>query len=357
MTERYKRETENEMPDYSGAAKRRVHFKGLCINQVCFPCFNHCRFCIIGRKRTNNIKFNDVVTLVDRFRKWNGDRQLNGYRVFVNFFRAYNQEIGEIDEICGVARRLDEMIPELCMGGIKFMSDDDLKVWLQERRDIGMDQIRLSLAGTRALHDSWVGRQGDFDFNLRAAKLACEMGYGRNEWLFISRSTIPLLGDLVRMLDEIPGRRYRGFRIMNWARSEKLASQERLTKEEYASIPEWIYRDIQFKDEVKSEREWLEEIRCWPDRDDAREYYLIMNLEDNMMSSLMDVSCDDIVSDLEARSRAVYDALPVMKDLGLRYGNEKNNQIFHRGEIERSWIKRFVDDKGLSLEQGLTWLY
>ena len=161
--------------------KRSVSFKGLCINHVGFGCENHCRFCGLGRKRPNHVELDRVVRLVDRLRVWRDENRKPDYRVFINYFRAMNYSPQTLGVMQALRKRLGESNLELMMGGIEHMPDDRLRAWLQERRDAGIEVIRPSLAGTREVHDRWVARPGDFDFNLRAGRIAAELGFQRHE--------------------------------------------------------------------------------------------------------------------------------------------------------------------------------
>jgi hypothetical protein len=336
--------------------KRSVSFIGLCTNHVGFICHNHCRFCVLGRKRTNNIPFSNVVALVDRLREWKDEHRPENFRVFINYFRAMNWDPKTLASISQLNRRLGEGAPELMMGGIEFKTDKELESWLQERRDLGINVIRLSLAGTQPLHDKWVGRQGDFEFNLRAARMAAELGFKRDEWLLVSRSTIPHLEELTAQLDEIPGRAYRGFRMITWGRSKKLEAQERITRNIYNELPEWVRKDFQLTPYLKTEREWVEEVQHLPDEEPPEPFYLILNLKDALMPRLESSSSDEIIEDLENRSRRIYEAAPTMKDLGARHGNKGNDWMYHRSEIQQEWIRRFLHASQLEFEQGLTWI-
>lgn len=338
--------------------KRSVTFIGLCVNHVGFPCHNHCGFCVLGhRRKKNSIPFSRVVALMDRLRDWRNRNRPKDFRLFINYFRAMNHDRETTVAMSQLDRRLRESPRELMMGGIEFKTDDELKPWLQERRDVGMKVIRLSLAGTQPSHDKWVGRPGDFDFNLRAARLASEIGFERHEWLLVSRSTIPHLEALVARLNEIPGRVYRGFRLLTWGNApKKLEERERITREMFEALPEWVRKDVQHTSILKSEREWTEEARKLPDEEPPEPFYLILNVEDASMEWLEATSCDAIVSDVEERSRRIYETVPTMKALGAMYGNRENECMYWRSEMQHVWARRFLEEEGLEVEKHLTWV-
>ena len=338
--------------------KRSVAFIGLCINHIGFACHNHCRFCVLGHRRTkNNIPFPRVEALVERLRDWRDRNRPENFRLFINYFRAMNHDLETTIAMSRLDKRLSEPQKELMMGGIEFKTDDVLRPWLRERRDVGMEVVRLSLAGTQPLHDKWVGRGGDFEFNLRAAWLASEMGYKRDEWLLVSRSTIPHLEALVRLLDEIPGRAYRGFRLLTWGNApKKLEAQERITRDMFENLPGWVRKDFQHTAILKSEREWTEEVRNLPDKEPSEPFYLILNLEDALMERLESSSCEEIVSDLEERSRRIYEAVPTMKELGAKYGTRENEGMYWRSEMQHAWARRFLEEEKIEVEKHMTWI-
>ncbi len=337
--------------------KRTVTFKGLNIIHNGFECYSHCRFCIIKRAKTNQIELQRAIAQTDRFHAWKIAKKLENYRVFMSCGRAFNFDLTSAKAIASLVERLNEYEIEISMGGMAFMEEHELETWLRERHEIGIRQIRLSLAGTAPLHDQWVGRPGDFAYHLNAARLAEKIGYQRNEWLFVSRSTIPHLEPLVAELDEIPGCTYRGFRIMNWENSKKLAAKERITRELYNRLPESVRQNIQFADEIKSEQEWLETIRDWPSAPGPEAYYLNLKLTKASIEHLERQSCDDIIADLEDRSRRIYEAIPIMKELGERHGDPHNPLMYHRSEIQRKWIQCYLQETSFKPERGLSWIY
>jgi hypothetical protein len=337
--------------------KRSVTFKGLCINHVGFSCENHCRFCVLGRKRPNNIELDRVISLVDRLREWRDQNRAADYRVFINYFRGMNYTPEALAAMQSLNKRLGEEKMQLMMGGIEHKTDEELRAWLQVWNDAGIEVIRLSLAGTREVHDSWVARPGDFDFNLRAARIAAELGFQRDEWLLVSRTTIPYLKSLTDQLDEIPGRLYRGFRLTTWGNSPKLAAQEQLTRTEFEQLPEWVLKDFQHTAHVKSEREWISDAAKLPDEEAAEAYFLLLYIEDANMDWLESASCDEIVAELERRSLQIYNTVPTFKELGQQYGDTRSELLYWESGIRQEWVRRFVAATGAAFEKRVTWIY
>lgn len=338
--------------------RRTVSYKGLNILHNGFECYSRCRFCIIKRARINNVSLDRALAQVDRFYQWNQARGGDDFRVFISYGRGFNYDVASAEKIVQLAQRIGEDATEITLGGLEMMPDTELYNWLKARYAIGMNQIRLSMAGTQALHDRWVGREGDYAFHLRAARMAADIGYRRNEWIFVTRSTLPYLAELVKELDAIPGGHYRGFRMMNWEQYPRRAEEERLTREIFNQLPDFVLNNIQFGEELKTEQEWIDEIRSWPHECVHEFYYLNLKLDAATIGALEKGNCDDIIADLTQRSSEIYEAIPTMKTLGETYGDSTNPLMYHRGEMQRKWIIRFLaDNPTFKPHRGLTWIY
>jgi hypothetical protein len=69
------------------------------------------------------------------------------------------------------------------------------------------------------------------------------------------------------------------------------------------------------------------------------------------------MSCEEIVGELEARSRAAYAALPTRLELCEDCGDAANNRIYpYRQDIERKWLNRYMQKHPIQFERHLTHL-
>ena len=238
---------------------------GLGMSFVTAPCAGHCRFCAIGESPVVNLCMGRIVPQVERFAAWSRSRG-DGFRFEYSVGRAFNWDVETLREIYRLA---DECISRpacaeprtirLQLGGVYHRSDDELERWLRERQALGVTSLISSLAGTASLHDRWVGRRGDFDFHMRALYLGTAMGFSHYDVLFLTKSTLPLLDDLIDTLDAIPNLDARAIRQIHRSGRAKRMEHERITEQDLEELPDRVVSCFEVaRDELKSERQWID---------------------------------------------------------------------------------------------------
>jgi hypothetical protein len=267
----------------------------------------------------------------------------------------------DMDTAVAMKRLHRQVMPEireaLFMGGIQFKSDSDLKAWLAERRNLGTDLIWVSLAGNHELHNKWVGRKGDFEFNMRAIDFANELGYMRGEVLFLTKSTLPMIEDLLDLMDAIPGREWRKVRVVHYRGRGKRMMHERITTDDCQRLSPRVLRDLQERDSLRTASEWIRLFRDGLEPVPLKTR-LFLNVTQSNIADLEEKSCDVIVADLEARTEQVWNALPDIGYLCDRYGvpDSQDTRLYPAGELERIWMDQYLQENLIEIERDLTTL-
>jgi hypothetical protein len=336
--------------------QRSVAFTGLFVEHCGTPCANHCRFCTIGNQRPDDLSFARFAALMERLDEWRRQHRPADFDLVFDWMRAENWDRETAAAMKQLHRRVMPQIREmLFLGGIDFKPDTQLKAWLAERHSLGTDLIWASLAGNRELHDKWVGRRNDFDFNLKALRLASELGYARGEVLFLTKSTLPRLEPLMDSLDAIPGREWRKVRIVYYRGRGKRMMHERITRDDFRRLPERVLADLQERDSLKTEPEWREWLRAQSSAA-VLTTRLFLNVTAANIAALEARPCDEIMDELERRTREVFATLPEASYLSERYGSQESGdeRLYPPGELERIWLDRYLQERSLSVERDLT---
>ncbi len=184
-----------------------------------------------------------------------------------------------------------------------------MKTWLRERQDIGIKAVVASFAGHGEFHDRWDGRLGDFEFQMRTLRVAASLGMELRQRLFLTNSTIPLMDELIKKLDALPGHvDDRCVYPLFYSGLARRLEDERVTRETFDGLPERI-RKLYRSDwkNWRSEQEWIDIVR----REDETPEQVTLDLEltDSNMDRVESMSCDEIVAELESATRSTQAAI------------------------------------------------
>jgi len=243
------------------------------------------------------------------------------------------------------------------LGGLKMLPDDEMRKWLLVRRELGIDSVGAAMAGHGLVHDRWNGREGDFEFPMRTQRLARELGIGVHQWLFVTKSTLPILDETVEILDSFVGpATERIARLFLAAGYGAHHEDERITERDLDQLPTWVVDSFNANRSasLRPEREWIELFR--KDTTPLEEDVLLqLYVDDDNIDRIEATSCEETFADLERRTRAVFASMPSREELREACGDPDGTKIYEFPmDIERAWLDRYLDRQPLHLDWSLT---
>jgi len=336
---------------------RPIEVKGIWVHTQTAPCANHCRYCQLNHKRLANITFDRFRSIVERFREWKQVRGLADFDVVQWLGRSHNYDVNTLKGVMELSDRPDWHLDLILLGGLYWRPDDEMRAWLRHRQEIGIKAVVASFAGHGEFHDRWDGRKGDFDFQMRTLRVAAGLGMELRQRLFLTRSTIPFLGELIRKLDALPGRvTDRCIYPLFYCGKARRMEDERVTRETFDTLPEHI-RKLYRSDwpNWRSEREWIDVVRA--EDQIPEKVTLDLELTDSNVDRIESMSCDEIVADLESRTRTAYASIPSRSELCERHGDPSNTRVYmFRSDIERKWLDLHLLKNPVEFDRELTHL-
>jgi hypothetical protein len=326
-----------------------VEYTGITIYKETAPCWNHCRFCSVGAKTFQNISFERFENLVERFLNWKEQKQLKAFNINYGNLYANSMPIGELLKLRDLWKRTGVDLftsrfqnpPNLSMNGIQFMPEDELRDWLLARKEVGLSHIVMSFSGMKTLHDTWVGRKGEFDFLLDMARIAAEIDMNRLEMLYLTKSTLSQMEPLMDTLDSIPkltDRIIKPLLYMGWAKNME---DERITQDMVGQFSERISRYLKLSN-FKPESEWISLLINGYRPLVANKKHILIKLREDNIDSLEAKSCNEIIADLAKRYDKVHAALPEINELAKMYGDVSNMRLYVLVELERKWTQLYL---------------
>jgi hypothetical protein len=337
---------------------RSIEVEGIWIHSDIIPCFNHCGYCQVGRKKIDNVDFFRLANLVDRFYIWKQQQSLADFRVGHWFGYTHNFDLAQMIE----EKRLRALggwnLDVILLGGLPDRSASEMKAWLKERMDAGFASVISSFTGYGALHDRWNGRKGDFERLMQIQRVAADVGMGLRQRIFLTNSTLPWLDELLKRLDDLPGSVvercaylwfYNGFSVR--------LERERITEETFNNLPEHIAMLLR-KDwrKWRSEARWMEAVRQ-EEAETPQKVSLKLIVTESNIDQVELMSCEEILAELRRRTQEAYAAIPSRRELCERWGDPSNrNMYMFQEHAERKWLDAYLQSSPIQFERHLTHL-
>jgi hypothetical protein len=336
---------------------RQVEIGGIWIDAYTAFCANHCRYCQVGIKRLSNISFSRFAAIVERFVAWQETCDLPDFKTGFWLGYAHNYNVATLSGIRALQKLTAQPFLDLILlGGVIHRPDDEIRAWIEERRNIGIEKVTASFSGYGDSHDRWNGRRGDFNFLMRAQRIAAELGMQLHQKIFLTRSTLPLLDELLDRLDMFPGAAERHAHPLFYCGHASRMEDERLTEEELNNIPERLRKLLRFDwHNWRTERGWMDTVQVEGEKHERVLLKLI--LDDDNIQRFESMSCDEIVTKLAAATSKAYAAIPTRAELCRKHGDPTNTRVYmFRMDMECKWLDSYLQDRPITFDRQLTHL-
>ncbi|MDR1085065.1 MAG: hypothetical protein LBP22_09470 [Deltaproteobacteria bacterium] len=304
-------------------------------------CAYRCLYCQIALHEPATFGVDRYAAVIDRFLDY---KEKTGF----NFsqWMGYSFDISAADFFKQIAlcKRCGYDQTSFLLGGVRLMADDELKKWYEERLALGCDYVGASYFGHSETHDYWNNQPGQFEFQVRAQKTALSMGMKVGQRLFLLKSTLPMMEELLDILDETSGAdASRAAFPLFYSGLARRYDDERVTLEMLDNQPDRVkavYRSD--KPNWKSEKDWITWIL--DGKDAFKPSFLNLNLSDANIDEIERMSCQEIVDDLTLKTKKAYAPIPDTCELADRYGDRTNEKVYmFLWDMECLWVDRFLE--------------
>lgn len=332
------------------------HTHSLSIEGNVSPCAHTCRYCSIGDRNGGGLPLARYLSFVEGFEDWAKVEGPAGLSVSGGFHPSFNYDIASYRQLNDwYERRTGCGLRWIPLGGLKMRCESEMRDWLNERRELGLVGVSASFVGTHALHDRWNGRRGDFEFLMLTLRVAAEMGLQHGTTLFVTKSSLPLLGDLVELLDQLPtlheGHHFRQFYYIGHGSHHEA---ERIAESDRDRIPEFA-RSLFKNFSLHTEGEWIEMSRTEVSK--PLNISLHLELTRHNIDRLECTPYTKIFTTIDGIARSVLAEFPDLPILAERYGDPINTRLYPRFDIRRVWFERFAQRHELRFDRSALHYY
>lgn len=336
---------------------RSIEIEGIWVHTNIIPCHNRCGYCQIGKKKVEDIPFSRVAAIVDRFTEWKEERGLSDFKVWHWVGYTHDFDLSSLNQVKRLYARHGWELDLILLGGISDRREDELRSWLIERKAIGFTSVVASFMGYGSFHDRWSGRKGDFERLMSVQNAAAGLDMDLQQRIFLTESSIPYLDGLLEELDKLPGKvKVREIYPLFYSGRAVKLEKERITEDKLNGLPEHIKR--LYRSDWKnwrSEKRWVETVMDEGDMPEKVSLKLILN--ESNISRYESMGCEEILAELEIRTRNAYSKIPSRRELCQRFGDVSNERVYmFRHDIERKWFNTHLQASSTNFERNLTHL-
>jgi hypothetical protein len=311
----------------------------------------------VGEKKAEVILYSRVAAIVDRFSEWKTEHGLADFKVRHWVGYTHDFDLASLNEVKRLYARHGWDLDLILLGGLPDRSEDELQNWLRERKAAGFTSVVASFMGYGAFHDRWNGRRGDFERLMMSQRVAASLDMDLQQRIFITESTIPLLDGLLEKLDTLPGKvKVREIYPFFYSGRAVKLEKERITVDKLNGLPEHI-KKLYRTDwrNWRSEKKWIEAVMDEAEAPEKLSLKLI--LDESNIGRYESMGCDEILAELEIRTRNAYSMIPSRRGLCEKFGDTSNERVYmFRHDIERKWLNASLLASPTQFERDLTHL-
>jgi hypothetical protein len=172
--------------------------------------------------------------------------------------------------------------------------------------------------------------------------------------IFLTKRTLPFIQELLEQLDRLPRSDYRGVYLLFYSGfAVRRLEEDRVTEGIMETLPGYIKTLLRSDwNNWRSERKWMETVRA--EADLPQKITLKLLLTDANIGRIESMSCEELLAQLEARTRAAYSVVPGRRELCEGWGDESNTRVYmFRHEMERKWLDNYLRRHPAEFEREL----
>ncbi len=312
------------------------------VSTLCVPCANRCRYCLLSYDgHLPGADYDRSQRYAERFWQWLKE---NRPELGFQFYYGYSMEHPRLTDAIDFARKIGSAGGEfLQFDGLRFRNEEETEALLRGIIAHGIRMIDLTFYGTRAYHDRFAARQGDFDYLLSILGAANRLGLEVNVSVPITNENAAQMTELLDLFSA-----YRTQRVMifvpNGAGRGAALESIRLTRPTLDSLPEQVRAHINLN-RFKPEGWWVGEGNF--STPEKRMLGLTLTRENIDCFERLDFA--ETSARLEQLDDAYYAAVPPLPELARRYGDPAGEGLFSERDLYLYYQRKFIAETGLNI--------
>lgn len=311
------------------------------VMNLCVPCENRCRYCLLSYDgKTHGVDYQRSQRYAQRFYEW---LQENRPDLSFLFGFGYSMEHPDLLEAITFCQRIGSATGEfLQFDGMKFRTDEDLEILLQQLKEHGIRLIDLTFYGTEIYHDRFAARTGDYRLMMRTLAQANKIGLDVTVSIPITHENADQLDDLIAELEQHLTQRIVCFVPHSEGRG-RLLDPIRFSAEDYGNLSENVQKQLN-TNRFKTESNWL---KCGFPANEKR--VLTVTLTPENVDFFEGMSFEETITHLEKLDDDYYAAIPTVEELAKLYGDPNGDRYYSARDLYLHYQRRFITDHNIKI--------
>lgn len=308
------------------------------ILNLCVPCYNHCKYCLLSWDREClGIDYDRSVKYARKFYEWLIEN--NKAIEFVYYF-GYSMEHPKLLDAIKFMQETNSPGGEfLQFDGMKMRPEKELYDLMQSLKVVGIKLIDFTFYGTKEYHDAFAGRKGDFELMMNSLEIALEVGINVEVGIPVLKDNLNQLNKLVQIFLE---KKVKTFLFVPHSGGRGVNLKElKITLEDYESLSDKV-KLLLNRNNYRTPIEWLQN----PPEDYKNRALTLSLLPDNI-DGLEHKSFEETVKDLEQMDERYYSVVPSFRILLEKYADKEDRGLYSKKDLYHLYQKRYIKENAL----------
>lgn len=311
------------------------------VMNLCVPCENRCRYCLLSYDgKVSGVDYKRSEDYAKRFYEWLKE---NRPELLFLFGFGYSMEHPELLSAIDFCRSIGSATGEfLQFDGMKFRTEAELEVLLQQLKAHGIKLIDLTFYGTESYHDRFAARAGDYRLMINTLKQANQIGLDVTVSIPITHENADQMDALIGELEQYRTQRITCFVPHSEGRG-RLLNSVRLSEEDYEKLSENVRKRLN-TNRFKTEKEWLQS--GFPTN---RKRVLTVTLRPENIDFFEKRTFEETIAYLEKLDDDYYTAIPAVEELAKMYGDPNGDRYYGARDLYLHYQRRYISDNGIEI--------
>ena len=312
------------------------------VSNHCVPCENRCRYCLLSWDgKLRGIDYERSAAYARRFYDW---LKVNRPELSFAFYYGYSMEHPQLLQSIDFLREMDSPGGKfLQFDGMKFRDDTEIQKLLLSLKSHGIELIDLTFYGTRAYHDRFAARVGDFDYMIRILQIANAVGLPVNAGIALSHENAHQMGDLLHLLQTyrlnhifcfVPHGEGRGITL----------EPVRFRQADYRALPDEVKKFFNRR-KFRPEGEWVQEGNF----STPENRVLTVGLTSENVEFFENLDFAETIRYLEMLDDEYYTIIPSLAELAAKYGDPNGDRFYSERDLYLKYQRRYITENGVVL--------
>ena len=319
----------------------KVETVSINVMNLCVSCENRCRYCLLSYDgKVSGVDYKRSERYAQRFYEWLRE---NRPELSFLFGFGYSMEHPDLLSAIDFCQSIGSATGEfLQFDGMKFRTDKELEMLLQQLKDHGIKLIDLTFYGTEEFHDRFAARRGDYQLMKRTLAMANKINLNATISIPITHENADQMDTLIAELNQYRTQRIACF-IPHSEGKGRLLDHVRFSAEDYSCLSENVRNRINWS-RFKTESEWLR--YGFPV---TEKRVLTVTLTTENADFFEGLSFDDTIAYLEKLDDDYHAAIPPVNELAKIYGNPNGDRYYSARDLYLCYQRRYITDHSIEI--------